>query len=358
MSTDLERAAEAETGNSTRVGWLLALVSLVLLTVLVGLGFFRLLDSPDSPAPKASTPPIASADRQDPDATPSAVATPEVEGVLGVVPRNVSFVNAQNGRPQPLPASLRRVYAPDHFRVSPDETKLVFISDGKLYLAQSDGSHLRPIARVGYESSASWAPDGRGLVFNNGGRIIRLELPDQKKTLVASGRQTAYNPGFSPDGQQILFTRTPKEGRAFALWTVPSTGGPEVLLAERAAFGTFSPDGTEIAARRTDYGEGRPITHMTCQGISILDRDGHPTRTLGSLNWHSQINPDALWPAWSPNGNKIAYEQTYKGEVVVANLRTNRVTKLGEGTSPTWVDDHTLIVEDYVTFEDYARGHE
>jgi hypothetical protein len=62
----------------------------------------------------------------------------------------------------------------------------------------------------------------------------------------------------------------------------------------------------------------------------------------------SQVDPEALWPAWSPDGSKIAFERLISLGVAIVDVRTGAHRLLGEGTKPAWVDDHTLIIEDYV----------
>ena len=59
----------------------------------------------------------------------------------------------------------------------------------------------------------------------------------------------------------------------------------------------------------------------------------------------SQIDLDALWPMWSPDGSRIAYETLYEHGVSVLDTTTGDHHRIGEGTRPAWVDDHTLIVE-------------
>lgn len=68
---------------------------------------------------------------------------------------------------------------------------------------------------------------------------------------------------------------------------------------------------------------------------------------MDAAAWMSQIDPERLWPAWSLDGSQIAFEKLYGREVLVVDVRTHRVTKLGRGLDPTWVDDRTLIVEGY-----------
>jgi hypothetical protein len=61
----------------------------------------------------------------------------------------------------------------------------------------------------------------------------------------------------------------------------------------------------------------------------------------------SQVDPEALWPVWSPDGGRIAYERLYGRGVFIVDL-SGQVTRIGGGSDPSWLDANTLIIQDYV----------
>jgi Tol biopolymer transport system component len=161
---------------------------------------------------------------------------------------------------------------------------------------------------------------------------------------VISERGEIWNPNFSADGRTILYTAV--GGGRLVMRTVPAKGGPPSFLL-RGAFGMYSPDGRTIAYRRTSY-DGGDITAMTSGRIWIADADGDDAHPLGhDFSWMSQIDPEALWPTWSPDGTRIAYQPLYSSPVKIVDVRTGRSRSLGEGTDPSWLDDQTLIVTGY-----------
>ena len=74
------------------------------------------------------------------------------------------------------------------------------------------------------------------------------------------------------------------------------------------------------------------------EGICIAHALGANMRALVS-------GPSLFGPKWSPDGTRIAYYNGDTKEVFVVDVATGETTHVAEGTSPEWVDDHSLIVE-------------
>ena len=114
-----------------------------------------------------------------------------------------------------------------------------------------------------------------------------------------------------------------------------------------AAFAAMSPDGTSIAYRRTAY-DGMDPTEMTSSHVFVADPDGRHEMELGAGGfWMSQIDPERLWPTWSPDGTRLVFQRDAAGPVQIADLSTGHLMRIGEGENPTWLDDDTLIIESY-----------
>lgn len=297
-----------------------------------------------------------------------------------VRPTRASFVDVRSGRATFLPRPIRAMPGATHFRLSPDGTMLAFDDGANVYVATLDGKDIRtltPDPNDGFAVGPSWSPDGTRIVYGTGGAVYVVDVAagvppqrtgwrgtDTERThavvsqlrrdvattrtfeVVSRPRYGVWRPEFSPDGEHILFTSlTRRRVKPARLWIVPSEGGrPRMLPLSGAAFGTFSPDGTSIAYRKTSF-DG-DITQMTSGAVWLADSDGtdpHGRR----LSWMSQADPMALWPVWSPDGTRIVYERLYCQGVLVFDLRTRRVTTIGDGVDPSWADRDTLIVNDF-----------
>jgi Tol biopolymer transport system component len=171
--------------------------------------------------------------------------------------------------------------------------------------------------------------------------ISLIDIATGRATRVIREPREIGNPHVSPDGRPLLYPTL--RHRRVVLRTVPATGGRSSFLMA-GAFGTYSPDGTTIAYRKTGY-DGVDVTQMTSGRVWLADADGTHPREIGhSCCWMSQIDPEALWPTWSPDGSRIAYQPLYGGPVKVVDVDRDRGRPVGEGEDPSWLDGHTLIV--------------
>jgi Tol biopolymer transport system component len=113
---------------------------------------------------------------------------------------------------------------------------------------------------------------------------------------------------------------------------VPVTGGKSVLLVDDATAGTLLPDGSTLA--------------VECGGfdgaICIAHADGTNLRVL--------VRSPSLGPKWSPDGTLIAYNDQADGptgnKVFVVDVATGETTFVALPVSE-WLDDHTLIIENF-----------
>ena len=95
------------------------------------------------------------------------------------------------------------------------------------------------------------SPDGKKLAFSAMTHLYTLDLPGGKPQQLATGKSTAFQPTWSPDGKWIAYVSWSSEGGQ--LWKIPSSGGSPVQLSKSLAVYSnpvFSPDGSRIVLLR------------------------------------------------------------------------------------------------------------
>ena len=190
---------------------------------------------------------------------------------------------------------------------SPDGTQIAYEASNGIRVMTATGGSRQTVAEG---TEPAWAPDGRSLSYECGvgGELCTLDLATGEETVivaaepdwVAIGRQS-----WSPDGSWIVFERTSVDGDDYTLYR-------QLFLVR--------PDGTEIT----------PVPNTF---------------------------PEATLPAWSPDGEVIAYTERYDGRggedtgdlftIRPDGTQRTRVTHtLGDDQGASWSPDGQWLVMD------------
>jgi len=222
--------------------------------------------------------------------------------------------------------------------LSPDGRRILFhrfptpASEGQIYVIDADGSHERPVVTGG---SPSWSPDGKRIIFADEGGIEAVDADGSNGTTIVSTDFRDDNnrsldlplaePVWSPDGKRIAFVRSTD----WVDWTsqifVVNVDGSNVHRLSQNTGGmsyaesdpAWSPDGNSIAYWSAAY------------GLAITDANGGtPRSAFGGL---PAVGTESK-PAWSPDGatlafNTIQFSGDHTPSIAVLSLRTGS-TKL------------------------------
>lgn len=285
---------------------------------------------------------------------------------IGPVPETDYLLDLNTGEMMPLPQSI--VGTEDDstggYAASPDGSRLVYSAPGdngksQIFVANLDGTGIEQVSHeLEAASSPAWSPDGSRIAYV----AHQGDVPDNVFVLdVATGSSTQLTfstlepdpgvpdwgpwefslPSFTPDGASIVYgaERWNPSFRygEFETRMIAVAGGESVrLMGDKFTGGNaignvrLSPDGSLLS--------------YACEGWSALcvaNVDGTEERVLAQAWGGGAINGGS----WSPDGTRIPHYTFYPQDVFILDLATGHSTYVGEGAEPTWLDDHTLIVE-------------
>jgi TolB protein len=183
------------------------------------------------------------------------------------------------------------------------------------------GNQVAFIGSVGTDTSglyvADVGPDG-GLAGGLQARQIASNIEWNLSTFSDPPHEMDM-PRWSPDGTQIAVTSVTKGNfleQADGILIVNADGSGQRMLTARAGDPAWSPNGDRLAFQRTvdpsEYANGRPCTART----SIINRDGSNELLLPDLGDNCDLPP-----LWSPDGTRIA---------------SVLITPQGAGQDPLW----------------------
>ena len=217
---------------------------------------------------------------------------------------------------------------------SPDGSRIAFVrmdSDGLYYLyaIKADGSDERRIAshNVALDQSEffrnpyAWSPDGTRIAFTHYSDswaiyVVRLD-GDEKHKITIDGRDT-IDPVWSPDSKHLALTVISRSG---------SFKGGFGYFNHYANAAVFDDYGTDIFVASADGSEVRQLT-----------RDATPS----------------AWPAWSPDGSRIAFAAHDDGwDVFIVGYDGSAVKQLTKGDQddiiPIWSPDGNQLIFTRIT---------
>jgi TolB protein len=208
---------------------------------------------------------------------------------------------------------------------SPDATRIVFEStrdgpDADIFLMNADGTNVVQLTRNDYsESTPVFTPDGASIVFaseqdgNLDVFIMRVDGTGLRNLTRHPGADG--HPRVSPDGRRIFFnSNRTSDPATFARGTMDREHNHEIFsmtldggdvrqvtdLPDWDTYPAVSPDGRELLWRRIAPTGGKSESGRNSE-VFWMDLENGEMRNVTANQAYDG------WPAWSPDGRRIAF---------------------------------------------------
>ena len=230
-------------------------------------------------------------------------------------------------------------------------SRLLFVSGGRVYRADSDGEGITPITPAGQTAlSPVWSPEGQRIAYTQLGEGrggVMVQALSSGASFMAPGSQTALNitPAFAPDGRTLAFAHSDERGTDIYTANVIDRCCAQRLTVGRYADNlspTFSPDGRRIAFISTRAGPPQ---------LYVMAADGTDQELLAPFDFGATGSSNA--PEWSSDGASVVFHREVSGSpqiflVDVGARRVRQLTSSGRNEDPTWAPDgrHVAFISD------------
>ncbi|MGY0633419.1 amidohydrolase family protein [Luteimonas sp. A478] len=238
---------------------------------------------------------------------------------------------------------------------SADGGTLVFHALGQLWRKSlPNGTPQRLTNSRGvYEYQPGFSADGRQMVYTTwtdeglGAIHVRGASGTGVGRKITSEPGFYYQPGFSPDGRHVVYSRTGGGGLTGSLWSgdrgiyvIPAAGGEPVRVADSGQSPQFNHDGTRVL-----YLAGGGMEKK----LMSVGLHGEDPREVFDLKYVDsvQISPDGKWVAFTELFHAYVAPMPEAGRVITLNRETRalpvRQVSADVGSYLHWAADSNSV---------------
>lgn len=232
----------------------------------------------------------------------------------------------------------------------PQAGQIAFSREGKIYLANTDGSGLVQLSDGPGDGEPAWSPDGGRIAFARGGPDGGIYVVGADGGSPVRRAASGGSPTWSPDGRTVAFScRVNLDDAICSVGAEEDGSGLDTLLVRRGQLTSpvWSPDGTRIAFS-SDWAGFDFLFDIWV----VSPGSSEPTRLRAATSATSGVIQQ-FQPAWSPDGNRIAVAECpwafdFCSSSVVAVMHADgsglaRIAVASGSAHPTWSPDGQIV---------------
>jgi TolB protein len=240
---------------------------------------------------------------------------------------------------------------------NPKNGRIVFSSNiegqGELYVVNADGSgRVRVTHSADRKGAPMWSGDGTEIIYGSG-TMDSTTLYAITPTGSGQPRRITSLPGsglaLSHDGKRVAYSRGKMPAATLVISALDGSNARELTDGKSPAFNAvWSNDDRQVAYAVLTMDSTRALA------VWIANSDGSNARKVSTI---PAGEGGAQWPAWSPDGKKIAVQVGRYGRdrsqntahIWVIDVASGNATKLAPhdrpylDETPTWLPDGNRI---------------
>ena len=237
---------------------------------------------------------------------------------------------------------------------SPDCARIAYSRGGSLWTARRDGADARVIVpnngALHYEPA--WSPDGSKIAFARGSsndaghwvpHIWVADADGTDRAQLTRGDVRDGSPSWSPDGTRIVFERLAGEGRDDDGERIDADRYLAVMNADGSSLTPLTAGGSWEQGPAWSP-DGEPIAYIAANDVRVVSPGGGDERVVADgAFWNGGVS-------WSPDGTRLAFaagDETSGTDIVtveVDGIGEHQVTDLdGWAAAPQWSPDGERI---------------
>ncbi len=169
---------------------------------------------------------------------------------------------------------------PASIQITPDRTRIVFVTSGALYSQASDGSSGPVLLDTGVGEAYQITPDSLRVVYVKGYNLYSSPITNSAPVLIDTGVSWWFPLQITPDSVRMVYSK--RSGFDLDIYSSPVDSSNPVQIDTGVDYFITTPDVTRVVYRKSSNLYSSSITSSS---PVLIDTD---------VNWGFQITPDSM----------------------------------------------------------------